>query len=68
MTTEAQLLMTLRDRLQSIKGRGKPDAFVQSEVYANGRDILQALQINHGHDLSSAVGLMRPIINDLLKG
>ena len=68
MTTEAQLLMQLRDRLQSIKGRGKPDLFVQTEVYLHGRDIVKALQYNHGHDLASALGLMRPVINDLLKG
>ena len=68
MTTEAQLLMQLRDKLQTIKGRGKPDAFVQYEVYAKGSDILKALQQNHGHDLASAIGLMRPVINELLNG
>ena len=68
MTTEAQLLMQLRDRLQSIKGRGKPDLFVQTEVYLHGRDIVKALQNNHGHDLAGALSLMRPVINDLLRG
>ena len=68
MTTEAHLLMQLRDNLQSIKGRGKPDLFVQTEVYIHGRDIVKALQYNHGHDLASALSLIRPVINELLGG
>ena len=68
MTTEAELLMALRDRLQSIKGRGTPDLFVQTEVYLHGRDIVRDLQRNHGYDLAGAISLMRPVINELLQG
>lgn len=68
MTTEAQLLMKLRDDLQQIKGRGKPDLFVQDQVLIHGQPIVKALQQNHGHDLASALGMMRPVINELLKG
>ena len=68
MTTEAQLLMQLRDNLQQIKGHGTPDKYVQDQVLIYGQPIVNALQKNHGHTLAEAIGLMRPVINELLNG
>ena len=67
-TTEAQLLITLRDSLQHIKGMGKPSAYVQAQVLQHGAPIVKALQQNHGHDLAGSIALMRPVINQLLQG
>jgi hypothetical protein len=68
MTTEAQLLMTLRDSLQHIKGMKTPSPYVQEQVKTFGAPIVKALQQNHGHDLADSIALMRPVINQLLQG
>jgi len=68
MTTEAQLLMTLRDALQHIKGLETPTDYVQEQVKKHGAPIVKALQQNHGHSLADSIALMRPVINQLLQG
>ena len=67
-TTEAQLLMQLRDNLQHIKGMNTPTAYVQEQVKTYGEPIVKALQQNHGHSLADSIALMRPVINKLLQG
>jgi hypothetical protein len=66
MTTEAQLLMTFRDRMLPYAGQpGKDNPEVQQAVKAAGADIVKALQQNHGHSLADAVALLRMTLNGL---
>ena len=67
-TTEATLLMQLRDSLQHIKGMQNPTAYVQEQVKLHGEPIVKALQHNHGYSLADSIELMRPVINQILKG
>ncbi len=62
-TTEAQLLMTFRDRM--LPYAGQDGRTIQAAIKDAGSDIVKALQDNHGHSLADAVGLMRAVLNGL---
>ena len=64
-TTEFHLLRLFNDRMAPYYGSRLPAPELQALVKENGADIIQALQKNHGHDLSMSVSFLRDILNQL---
>ena len=69
MTTEAQLLMTLRDSLQHIKGMQTPSDYVQEQVKTHGAPIVKALQQERGNISKAAkqLGLGRTTLIEKMR-
>ena len=64
-STEFQLIRLFHQRMQPFYGSRLPVADLQALVKKHGSDVIKALQVNHGHDLSQSVSFLRDVLTQL---